>query len=224
MAEIAINDNFTAELEVAFSKDPLMAAAAVGLHYVNDSGSGIRRERIGEDFSYIKPDGKPVQKPDDLARIKALGIPPAYTEVWICPSPLGHLQATGRDAKGRKQYRYHSRWRAVRDESKYGRMLAFGQALPTIRAQVNKDLARPDLSRPKVLAAVVRLLEATLIRVGNAEYAKINKSFGLTTMRDRHVAIEGANIRFKFRGKSGKDHNITLNDRRLANIVKRCRD
>jgi len=224
MTQIVTNHNLTAELEVTFTKDPLMAAEAVGLHYVNDSGPGIRRERIGEDFSYIKPDGKPVQKPADLARIKALGIPPAYTEVWICPSPLGHLQATGRDAKGRKQYRYHSRWRAVRDESKYGRMLAFGQALPTIRAQVNKDLARPGLSRPKVLAAVVRLLEATLIRVGNAEYAKINKSFGLTTMRDRHVAIEGANIRFKFRGKSGKDHNITLNDRRLANIVKRCRD
>lgn len=153
-----------------------------------------------------------------------MGIPPAYTEVWICPSPLGHLQATGRDARGRKQYRYHSRWREVRDESKYDRMLAFGQALPFIRAQVDKDLARPGLPRLKVLAAVVRLLEVTLIRVGNAEYAKTNKSFGLTTMRDRHVAIEGATLRFKFRGKSGKDHNITFNDRRLANIVKRCRD
>ena len=154
----------------------------------------------------------------------ALAIPPAYTDVWICPDPRGHIQATGRDAKGRKQYRYHPRWRKVRDETKYGRMIAFAQALPQIRERVERDLALPGLPREKVLATVIRLLETTLIRVGNDEYAKTNKSFGLTTMRDRHVEIAGSTVKFHFVGKSGKKHQISLSDRRLAKIVKRCRD
>ena len=154
----------------------------------------------------------------------ALGIPPAWTDVWICPIPHGHLQATGRDAKGRKQYRYHARWRGVRDETKYGRMLAFGEALPLIREQVECDLTLPGLPRPKVMATVIRLLETTLIRVGNAEYTRLNHSFGLTTMRDRHVDIEGSTLRFQFRGKSGKQQIVEVTDRRLAHIVKRCQD
>lgn len=212
------------ELELNIVKDPVLSAKEAGLRYVSDTGPGIRREPAEDGFKYIGPDGKTIKNKTELQRIKALGIPPAYTDVWICPIPNGHLQATGRDAKGRKQYRYHPRWREVRDENKYGRMLAFGQALPLIRQQVERDLARPGLPREKVLATVVRLLEVTLIRVGNEEYAKTNKSFGLTTMRDRHVKVEGSKVRFQFKGKSGKQHNITLNDRRLARIVKRCRD
>ena len=212
------------EAEIKVVKDPVLSAREAGLRYVSDTGPGIRRERTKAGFKYIGPDGKPIKNTAELERIRALGIPPAYTEVWICPLPNGHLQATGRDARGRKQYRYHPRWREVRDETKYGRMLAFGQALPLIRQQVERDLARSGLPREKVLATVVRLLETTLIRVGNQEYAKINHSFGLTTMRDRHVKVEGSKLRFQFKGKSGKRHSITLNDRRLARIVKRCRD
>lgn len=204
--------------------DPVQSAKAAGLRYVSDEIPGIRRKRAGKHFSYIGLDGKPIHDPDELQRIKSLGIPPAYTDVWICPLPNGHIQATGRDAKGRKQYRYHPRWREVRDETKYGRMLAFGAALPRIRERVEQDLGLPGLPREKVLATVVRLLGATLIRVGNDEYAKQNKSFGLTTMRDRHVEINGATVKFRFRGKSGKNHSIALTDRRLARIVKRCRD
>jgi DNA topoisomerase I len=204
--------------------DPVESAQAAGLRYVSDADPGIRRKRVGKHFSYIGLDGRPIHDPTTLKRIKALGIPPAYTDVWICPDPRGHLQATGRDARGRKQYRYHRHWRQVRDETKYNRMIAFGQALPAIRVRTEQDLSLPGLPRAKVLASVVRLLETTLIRVGNEEYAKTNRSFGLTTMRDRHVTIDGATVHFHFRGKSGKTQTVNLNDRRLARIVKRCRD
>jgi len=167
--------------------------------------------------------GKPVTRAD-LARIKSLVIPPAWTDVWICPDPRGHLQATGRDARGRKQYRYHRRWREVRDEDKYGRLPEFGRALPAIRRRLGRALSRPGLPREKVLAAVVKLLETTFIRVGNDEYARQNRSFGLTTMRDAHVRVVGSNVRFLFRGKSGVQHELELDDRRLARIVKQCRD
>ncbi len=208
----------------ALITDPVESAKAAGLRYVNDAGPGIKRKRAGKHFSYVGVDGKPIHDSKELTRIKALGIPPAWTDVWICPSPRGHIQATGRDAKGRKQYRYHPRWREVRDETKYGRMIAFGQALPAIRERVDHDLKLPGLPRDKVVATVVRLLETTLIRVGNQEYARANKSFGLTTMRDRHVVIEGSTVHFQFVGKSGKKHSIDLRDRRLAQIVRRCRD
>jgi DNA topoisomerase-1 len=213
-----------ANVEEAIAIDPAVSAKAAGLRYVTDGGPGIRRRRAGKHWSYIGPDGQPIRDEDELKRIRSLAIPPAYADVWICPDPRGHIQATGRDAKGRKQYRYHPRWREVRDETKYGRMIAFAQALPAIRERVDRDLALPGLSRAKVLAAVVRLLETTLIRVGNDEYARTNKSFGLTTMRDRHVAVEGSRVKFQFVGKSGKRHQITLSDRRLAKIVRRCRD
>lgn len=185
---------------------------------------GIRRKRHGERFRYIGTDGRPVHDQETLERITSLAIPPAWTDVWICPLPHGHLHATGRDAKGRKQYRYHPHWRAVRDETKYTRMIAFAHALPRIRAQVKHDLALPGLPQEKVLATVVRLLETTLIRVGNEEYAKTNRSYGLTTLRNRHVDIAGATLRFHFRGKSGIEHTIGINDRRLAGIVRRCRE
>ncbi len=204
--------------------DPVRSAKLAGLRYVSDTMPGIRRERDGEGFRYLSPKGDEISDETTLSRIKGLGIPPAYEDVWICPLPNGHLQATGRDARGRKQYRYHSQWRAVRDDTKYTRMIAFGQALPLLRERLDKDLARPGLPREKVLATVVRLLETTLIRVGNAEYARDNKSFGLTTMRDRHVEVEGTTLHFHFRGKSGVNHEISLKDRRLAAIVKRCRD
>jgi DNA topoisomerase-1 len=183
---------------------------------------GIRRKKAGKGFTYVGLDGKTIREPKEVARIRSLAIPPAYTDVWICPSPNGHIQATGRDARGRKQYRYHPRWREVRDETKFGRMLAFSEVLPRIRERVEKDLARPGLSREKILATVVRLLECTRIRVGNDEYARANRSFGLTTLQDRHVEVSGSSLRFEFRGKSGKTHNVSLSDRRLARIVQRC--
>lgn len=204
--------------------EAIEAAKSAGLRYVSDEMPGIRRKRAGRSFRYVDVDGKPVTDEATLQRIKSLGIPPAYNDVWICPDPDGHIQATGRDARGRKQYRYHPRWREVRDETKYGRMLEFAAALPVIRERTEQDLRRNGLPREKVLATVVRLLETTAIRVGNDEYAKQNKSFGLTTMRDRHAKIEGSRLRFKFRGKSGKNWTIDLKDRRLANIVKRCQD
>jgi DNA topoisomerase-1 len=208
----------------ALLADPPTATKAVGLRYVMDDGPGIRRRRAGHGFRYIGPDSRPICDPQELQRIKALAIPPAWTEVWICPNPHGHVQATGRDAKGRKQYRYHPRWREVRDETKFAQMLAFGAALPLIRKQVERDLALPGLPRPKVLATVIRLLETTLIRVGHEEYRRLNRSFGLTTLRDRHVDIAGATLRFQFRGKSGKVHTVEVIDRRLARIVRRCQD
>jgi DNA topoisomerase-1 len=204
--------------------NPLDSARAAGLRYVSDETPGIRRARQGDRFCYVDARGRTIDDETWLARLEALRIPPAWTDVWICPQPNGHLQATGRDARGRKQYRYHPRWREVRDEAKYGRLIAFGQALPAIRARVEQDLRRRDLSREKVLATVVRLLETTLIRVGNREYARANRSYGLTTMRDKHVHVGDDKVTFTFCGKSGKQHTITLNDRRLARIVKRCRD
>ena len=205
--------------------DPIAAAKAAGLRYISDTGPCIRRIRCApKKFRYVGPDNKPIRDPDELRRVQSLGIPPAWTGVWISTDPDGHIQATGRDAKGRKQYRYHARWREVRDETKYNKMLEFGAALPLIRERTDKDLTLPGLPREKVLAAVVRLLEGTLIRVGNEEYARQNGSFGLTTMRDWHVDIEGSRLRFHFRGKSGKDHNVDLRDRRLAKIVKKCQD
>jgi DNA topoisomerase I len=202
--------------------DPQHAAESAGLRYVTDSRPGIRRRRVGKGFSYVGPDGRTVRDPRTVARIRALAIPPAYTDVWICPDANGHIQATGRDARGRKQYRYHPRWREVRDETKFGRMLAFSAVLPRIRQQVDQDLRRSGLPREKVLAAVVRLLECTGIRVGNDEYARTNDSFGLTTLRDEHVDVTGSTMRFAFRGKSGKTHSVTLSDRRLARIVSHC--
>ncbi len=204
--------------------DPVASARAAHLRYVNDHDPGIRRVRAGHGFRYVRPDGQPVRDPATLKRIRSLAIPPAWTDVWICPDADGHVQATGKDDRGRKQYRYHPRWRQVRDEAKYERTIAFGLALPGIRRRTERDLARPGLPRAKVLAAVVRLLETTLIRVGNEEYARQNGSFGLTTMRDRHAQINGSTVRFSFRGKSGIRHTIDLNDRRLARVVKRCQD
>jgi DNA topoisomerase I len=205
-------------------QEPIESARDARLRYVSDSRPGIRRKRAGKGFSYVGPDGAPIRDDETLRRIKSLAIPPAWQEVWICAQANGHLQATGRDAKGRKQYRYHPRWRATRDETKYAHMIAFGQALPHIRKRIGRDLSLPGLPREKVLATVVRLLETTLIRVGNTEYARSNQSFGLTTLRDRHVQIEGTTLRFEFRGKSGVRHSLDLRDRRLAQIVKRCRD
>ncbi len=204
--------------------DPLQAARAARLRYVNDAKPGIQRQRIGDDFTYTGLDGKPIEDARTLERIKALGIPPAWTDVWICPLANGHIQATGRDAKGRKQYRYHERWRKARNETKFGKMIAFGKALPAIRERVEHDLKRPGLPREKVLALVVRLLETTFIRIGNEEYARTNHSFGLTTLRDEHVDVSGATVQFQFRGKSGKDHTISLKDRRLAQMIQRCKE
>jgi DNA topoisomerase I len=202
--------------------DPIESAQSAGLRYVSDTAPGIARKRAGKGFSYVGPDGKRISDKKEIARIRSLAIPPAYTDVWICPHPNGHIQATGRDARGRKQYRYHPRWREVRDETKFGRILEFSQVLPAIRARVKRDLSGPGLSREKVLATVVRLLECTGIRVGNDEYARANRSFGLTTLRSHHVEISGSKLRFQFRGKGGKIHEATLTDRRLARIVTHC--
>ena len=210
--------------EMQIVTDPVASAQEAGLRYVTDQRPGITRRMKDGAFIYFSPTKKEITDERTLLRIKRLAIPPAYTDVWICPIENGHLQATGRDARGRKQYRYHPRWREVRDESKYHRMLAFGRALPKIRHRVEKDLAKPGLPREKVLATIVRLLEKTLIRVGNDEYARTNHSYGLTTMRDRHAEIHGDHVTFKFRGKHGKHHNIDVRDKHLARIVKRCRD
>ena len=204
--------------------DPPAAARAAGLRYVLDDKPGIRREPARDGFRYLDAKGGPVTDETTLGRIKSLAIPPAWTEVWICPQANGHLQATGRDLKGRKQYRYHPKWRATRDEVKYERMLKFGQALPAIRAEVDRALGLPGLPREKVLATIVYLLEATMMRVGNEEYARTNRSFGLTTLRNRHVKVDGSEVEFRFRGKSGVYHKVKLNDRRLARIIARARD
>jgi DNA topoisomerase-1 len=197
-------------------------AEAAGLRYVSDGGIGIRRIGAGRGFRYVDAAGTRVKDRATLARIRALAIPPAWTEVWICPSPRGHIQATGRDARGRKQYRYHPDWRSVRDETKFERMLAFSNVLPRVRRAIDADLSLPGMPRRKVLATVVRLLEWTGIRVGNHEYARTNRSYGLTTLRDRHVEIAGSRLQFEFRGKSGKLHSVDIADRRLARIVARC--
>jgi DNA topoisomerase-1 len=203
---------------------PAASARSAGLVYTTDDKPGIRRVRRGRSFAFVDARNRPVKARNVIARIRSLVIPPAWTEVWICPNPRGHLQATGRDARGRKQYRYHPKWREVRDSTKYQRVIAFGRALPLIRRRTDADLRRDGLPRAKVLAAVVRLLEKTFIRVGNDEYARDNDSFGLTTMRDGHVKISGSTVRFIFRGKSGVEHMLALDDRRLARIVKQCRD
>jgi DNA topoisomerase-1 len=204
--------------------DPRDAARAAGLRYTTDARPGFTRRRAGRGFAYLDIDGRPIRDPEVRARIAALAIPPAWTDVWISPSPNGHLQASGRDARGRKQYRYHADWSRRRGADKFDRMLAFAKALPAIRARCEADLARPGLPREKVVAAIVRLLETTLIRVGNEAYARENRSFGLTTLRTRHARIEGTAIRFRFRGKSGLLHEVGLRDRRLAALVRRCQE
>jgi DNA topoisomerase-1 len=204
--------------------DPKVAAEAAQLRYVSDRMPGIRRLRAGAGFLYRGPDGRIIQDPDALMRIRSLRIPPAWRDVWICPDPNGHIQAIGYDARGRKQYIYHARWREVRDETKFEHMLTFGRALPCIRRRVRTDLNRRGLLRVKVLAAVVRLMERTLGRVGNPEYAKENNSFGLTTLRDDHVRIVGGTIELDFRGKRGIQHHRVVSDPVLARILKNCRD
>ncbi|MBA2484552.1 MAG: DNA topoisomerase IB [Nitrospira sp.] len=204
--------------------ESVRSARVAGLRYVLDLTPGIARERRGRRSYYVRPNGTVIRQQACLRRIQSLVIPPAWTDIWICLDPHGHLQATGRDARGRKQYRYHPRWNHVRNETKYHRMLTFGRLLPRIRRRVAADLRRPGLPRDKILATVVRLLEATLIRIGNEEYARTNESFGLTTLRDRHVTVKGSTLRFEFRGKSGVRHNVDITDRRLARIVKQSRD
>jgi DNA topoisomerase I len=208
-------------------KDPVGEAAemavAAGLVYVSDSDPGIRRLRKGKGFAYIKPDEKPLVAAAELARIARLAIPPAYEGVWICTNPRGHLQATGRDARRRKQYRYHPEWRLLRDGAKFERMTEFGEALPRLRLRLRRDLALPGLPREKVLAVLVSLLDATWLRIGNAEYARDNNSYGLTTLKNRHVQfIRDGRLLFRFRGKGGADHEIALDDKRLAKLVRRC--
>jgi DNA topoisomerase-1 len=200
------------------------AAARAGLSYVTDGTEGIRRERSGKGWIYYASDGSRISDPAERKRIKALVIPPAWTEVWICPDPNGHIQATARDARGRKQYRYHPLYRDTRDKSKFRRMLEFSEILPEIRERVERDLRARDLTRRQILATVVMLLDKTLIRVGNDEYARENRSFGLTTLRGRHVEVKGAKLHFSFRGKSGVEHAIAITDRRLARIVQQCQD
>jgi DNA topoisomerase-1 len=209
---------------VASNEAALVAARAAGLRYVNDHRPGITRHRLGKEFEYRDPRGVIIKNRDELARIRAIAIPPAWTDVWICTDANGHIQATGRDARSRKQYRYHRRWRNIRDVTKYEHMLVFASCLPAVRRQVEADLARPGLPREKVLAAVVRLMERTLARVGNPEYARQNDSFGLTTLKTRHVRITRGQIELDFRAKSGIRHRSTVSDRKLARIVKNCRD
>ena len=214
----------TSAFESLAAAVPAESAKAAGLRYTTDASPGIRRIRRGRAFTYVDAEGRRVRAAAELARIRSLVIPPAWSDVWICPDPRGHLQATGRDARGRKQYRYHPKWRVVRDETKYDRVIGFAKALPVIRRTTSGHLRRQGLPREKVLATVVQLLEKTLIRVGNDEYARSNRSYGLTTMRDGHVEVKGHRVRFSFRGKSGVEHEIDLNDRRLARIVRQCRD
>jgi DNA topoisomerase-1 len=191
---------------------------------VSDGFAGIRRRRVGTGWAYYDSAGARITDREIRKRIKALVIPPAWTEVWICPDPSGHIQVTARDAKGRKQYRYHPAYRAARDSSKFRRILEFSEMLPDIRERVERDLGAEDLTRPQILATVVRLLDKTLIRVGNSEYARENRSFGLTTLRERHVQVEGSVMKFTFRGKSGVKHSVSLSDRRLARIIQQCQD
>lgn len=204
--------------------DPKDAAGSAGLRYVSDARPGIRRKKAGTGFGYTRADGSKVTELDVLKRIKALAIPPAWTDVWICPFADGHIQATGRDAKGRKQYRYHARFREVRESTKYEHVVAFADALPAIRKKVREHMNLRGLPREKVLATVVHLLESTLIRVGNDEYAEQNNSYGLTTLKNRHAAVDGNEVRFRFTGKSGKQWSLRVRDRRIAKIIKDCQD
>lgn len=213
-----------AKKKVQLISDPEEAAEAASLVYISDEEPGIRRKRAGKGFQYLDPDGKPIKDKATLERIKSLAIPPAYTDVWISPLENGHIQATGRDAKGRKQYRYHPRWAEIRDETKFHRMILFGEALPFMRERIAADMRKQGLPREKVLATVVQLLGTTFIRIGNPEYVKANDSFGLTTLLDDHVEVSGAKVEFEFRGKSGKEHAVSLKDRRLARIIKQSQD
>jgi len=206
------------------SVSPELSAREAGLHYISDQVPGIRRIRTGENFEYTDSQGRVVRDDATLERIRSLVIPPNWSSVWICPTPKGHLQATGRDAKGRKQYRYHNLYRTAREETKYEKMRLFGELLPKVRQRILEDLSLRGLPKEKVLATVVRLMDLAHVRVGNEEYARENQSYGLTTMRDKHIAIEGSTIRFKFKGKSGKLHHLEVNDRRLSPIVARCKD
>jgi DNA topoisomerase-1 len=208
----------------AISEERVASATEAGLQYVSDQRPGYTRKARGKHFDYFDTEGKPVRDEPRLLRIKRLAIPPAWTDVWICPSSNGHIQATGRDARGRKQYRYHERWREVRDENKFDRLVDFAKALPNIRRRVVQDLKLPGLPRRKVLATIVRLLERTFIRIGNEEYARDNKSFGLTTLKNRHVKVKGAQVLFRFRGKSGRQHEVDVTDRRVAKVIARCQD
>lgn len=204
--------------------DPKDTAEFAGLRHVSDVRPGIQRRRAGKGFTYTGVDGSKLTDPDTLKRVKALAIPPAWSDVWICPFADGHIQATGRDAKGRKQYRYHARFREVRDSTKYEHVIAFAGSLPSLRNQVQKHMALRGLPRERVLATVVHLLETTLIRVGNEDYAKQNNSYGLTTLKNRHVAVDGNEIRFRFSGKSGKQWSLRVRDRRVAKIIRACQE
>jgi Topoisomerase IB len=212
------------EVEIRVTIESAEAAEEAGLHYVSDDRPGYTRKTRDRDFEYLDTQSKRIRDGQRLLRIKRLAIPPAWTDVWICPSPTGHIQATGRDARGRKQYRYHERWRELRDENKFERLADFAKALPKIRRRVAKDLKLPGVPREKVVATIVQLLERTLIRIGNEEYARENKSFGLTTMKNRHVKVDGPQLRFRFRGKSGRQHEVDVTDRRIAKIVSKCQD
>src|SRR3954465_4215569 len=200
------------------------SAASAGLRYVTDDQGGITRKRVGNGWAYYLPDGMRIIDRRERKRINSLAIPPAWSQVWICPEPDGHIQATARDARGRKQYRYHPAYRDARDHSKFRHMLEFSEVLPLLRDRIEHDLRAPDHSRRQLLATVVRLLDRTLIRVGNDEYARENKSFGLTTLRRRHVRVSGSSLSFTFRGKSGVEHNVSLTDKRLARIIQRCQE
>ncbi len=206
------------------AEEAAAAAQAAGLRYISDEEPGITRRRRGKGFSYLAPGGRVLRDAGQRERLNSLAIPPAWTDVWISPDPDGHLQATGRDDQGRKQYIYHPDWRAIRDERKYARMVPFARKLPQIRRRTSSDLRKKGLPREKVLAVVVRLLESSLIRVGNEEYTRRNQSYGLTTMRDRHASVEGSTVRFEFRGKSGRRHSVDVRSRQLARVVKQCQD
>ena len=212
------------KIDKAFEEGPEQAAKAAGLRYVSDQKPGISRRKKGGEFVYHDQNGRRIRNAALLKRIRSIVIPPAWDRVWICPSANGHLQATGFDVKGRKQYKYHSTWRLVRDEAKFERLHLFAAVLPKIRNKVDRDMRRPDLGREKIIATVVRLLEVSLIRVGNEEYVKENNSFGLTTMRNRHAKTNGSVVKFRFRGKSGKEHAVEVTDRRVAKIVRNCQE
>ena len=224
MAAPGTNGRNGKALEATLANNSLEAAEEAGLQYVSDDRPGYTRRANDGEFDYLDTQGKQIRDERRLLRIKRLAIPPAWTDVWICPSANGHIQATGRDARRRKQYRYHERWREIRDENKFGRLADFAKALPQIRKRVDHDIKLTGLPREKVLATVVRLLERTFIRIGNDEYARENKSFGLTTMKNRHVTVKGARLRFRFRGKSGRQHEVDVTDRRIAKIVAKCQD
>ena len=221
---LAIEEIIEPKIVQALDLEPEKSAKIAGLRYVRSDSLIIKRQKVGRGFSYLDPQGKRITDETELERLKSLTIPPALTDVWLCHLPNGHLQATGRDAKKRKQYFYHPQWRKTRSQHKFNRMLLFGACLPLIRKTTSKHLRQRGLSREKVLAAVVQLLETTLMRVGNDQYAKQNSSFGLTTLRDRHVAISGSKVEFEFKGKSGVEHQIELQDRKLAKVIKKCQE